>query len=290
MIDTAQRKSVATIDTLANTRKFLEVDWSNGVIADTTTQEGLGHVTGTTPTPTPTGTTPIPTSTITPTPTGTPASTPNKIEDNFTRANQTGWGTSTNNSGLANVTWGTNGSGSSYVTIHNNTGTYGYPGVANVPGVVSAGATTYNGGDVLTSFTVSAIGHVMPYIVQNACSDKSCYYGLRIQTSSNALQIAKRSNGTTSILKSASFTLSANKKYWMRLDVNTSTHTIAGKIWAVGTIEPSSWTLSVTDSSPLSANLVGAGGSWTQTGTGETINYLLPCFAYATSGTAQMCK
>ena len=36
----------------------------------------------------------------------------NTIEDTFTRANQTGWGTTTNPDGVPNMTWGTDGNGS----------------------------------------------------------------------------------------------------------------------------------------------------------------------------------
>ena len=64
------------------------------------------------PTNTPTNTPEIPaTPTNTPeipaTPTNTPAGgTPNAVEDDFTRANQAGWGSATNNDGVPAVTWG----------------------------------------------------------------------------------------------------------------------------------------------------------------------------------------
>src|SRR6266705_6551889 len=49
----------------------------------------------------------------------------NTIEDNFTRADQTGWGITTNTDSVPNVAWGMDGNGSqSYVTITNNTGVY----------------------------------------------------------------------------------------------------------------------------------------------------------------------
>ena len=52
----------------------------------------------------------------------------------------------------------------------------------------------------MVRFAVSAVGHVTPYVVQNACPDKSCYYGVRLHTSQNKLELAKRSGPTTSIL------------------------------------------------------------------------------------------
>ena len=46
----------------------------------------------------------------------------NTIEDTFTRANQTGWGTTTNPDGVPNVAWGMDGSGAkTSVTISNYT-------------------------------------------------------------------------------------------------------------------------------------------------------------------------
>ena len=45
VIDTATRKSVITLPTLANTRKMIEIDWQNGVPIFTTSRSGLGYVT-----------------------------------------------------------------------------------------------------------------------------------------------------------------------------------------------------------------------------------------------------
>lgn len=66
---------MANLDTLYNTKIFLEIDWQNGAPTFTTTRSGLGYVTGTQPTPTPTNT-PTPTPTATATPTNTPTPTP----------------------------------------------------------------------------------------------------------------------------------------------------------------------------------------------------------------------
>src|SRR5205823_5204552 len=45
VIDTATRQSVAFLTPLANTRKMLEIDWSNGLPVSTTTRYGLGYIT-----------------------------------------------------------------------------------------------------------------------------------------------------------------------------------------------------------------------------------------------------
>jgi len=144
----------------------------------------------------------------------------NAIEDTFTRANQTGWGTSTNAYNVPNVAWGMDGGGAmSNVAIAGNRGKYGYPGAINQVGIATAGTVAYNGGDSLVEFSVSAVGHATPYVVQNACPDKSCYYGARLHTSQNQLEVATRSGATTTIIGSAPFTASAGTLYWMRVNV-----------------------------------------------------------------------
>ncbi len=52
IIDTAQRKSIINLDTLYNTRKFIEVDWQNGVPVATSTRHGMGYVTSSVAPPT----------------------------------------------------------------------------------------------------------------------------------------------------------------------------------------------------------------------------------------------
>jgi len=45
VIDTSTRRAVINLPTLYNTRKMLEIDWSNGVPVFTTSRSGLGYVT-----------------------------------------------------------------------------------------------------------------------------------------------------------------------------------------------------------------------------------------------------
>ena len=243
------------------------------------------------PTPTPTSSpSPTPTSPATPTPSPTASTGSNTIEDTFTRANQAGWGTTTNTDGVPAVTWGMDGNGSKpFVTISSNTGVYGYPGTTNQIGIASASATAYNGGDSLVEFQLSAVGHATPYVVQNACADKSCYYGARLHTSQNTLELAKRVGNTTIILASIPFTPSANTLYWVRLDVaaGSGSTTLQARIWPAGSAEPG-WMLTATDGSPLAPNLTGTGGSWDLAGAGESINYA--CYAFAVSALATACS
>lgn len=212
----------------------------------------------------------------------------NEFEDTFVRANQTGWGTSTNVDGVPNFSWSGAGSGnSSFVTINSNRGLYGYPGATNIVGIAVVRAVVQSGGDSLVRFSVSAVGHVIPYVVENACADDTCYYGARLQTAANRLEIGRRNNGSTSILASVAFTPHANTVYWMRLDVvRGASNTLRAKIWANGTTEPG-WMVTATDTAPLPANLDGTGGSWTLVGTGETIAYT--CYAYSATTLATAC-
>jgi RHS repeat-associated protein len=205
---------------------------------------------------------------------------PNTLEDSFTRANQAGWGTSTNSDGVANAAWGLDGTASS-VNISNNTGVFGYQGSKNVVGIASLGSTTHDGGDALAKWSISTVSDGVPFISLNACSDKSCYYGARVNTSSGNLELARESGGKTTVEASTSFAITANTSYWTRLNVNhTGSSTIVSlKVWQDGTAEPALWTLTWTDSSPLAAGYVGAGGTWVRNGSGEAISYA--CYGYS---------
>src|SRR6266581_6077020 len=215
--------------------------------------------------------------------------TANTIEDNFTRAFQPGWGTTTNTDLVPNVAWGTDADGSQpYVSItNNNTGMFGYQGSINVVGLATAGATTYgNGADTLVSFTMSSVGHIIPYVLLNACANKSCYYSAQLHTSQNTLEIGERKKNTNIVLASVPFTSSANTLYWMRLDTATDrSGTIEAKVWADGSLEPG-WMVTGKDNNALAANYVGAGATWDVAETGESVNF--SCYAFNTGGNAAL--
>ena len=211
----------------------------------------------------------------------------NTIEDNFTRANQTGWGITFNTDSVPNVAWGTDADGSqSYVSITGNTGMFGYQGSTNMVGLATAGTTTYgNGADALVSFTMSSVGHVIPSVLLNACANKSCYYSAQLHTSQNTLEIGERKKNINTVLASVPFTPSANTLYWMRLDTATNrSGTIEAKVWADGSPEPAGWMVTGNDNNALAANYVGAGASWDVAGTGESVNFA--CYALNTGGNA----
>ena len=212
----------------------------------------------------------------------------NTIEDTFTRANQAGWGITTNYDSVPNVTWGTDANGSQpYVSIANSTGLFGYQGSTNVVGLATAGTTTYgNGADALVSFTMSSVGHVIPYVLLNDCANKSCYYSAQLHTSQNTLEIGERKKNANTVLASVPFTASANTLYWMRLDTATDrSGTIEAKVWADGAAEPG-WMAIGNDNNALAANYVSAGASWDVAGTGESVNF--SCYALNTGGNAAL--
>src|SRR6266704_5231834 len=210
----------------------------------------------------------------------------NTIEDNFTRADQPGWGITTNTDSVPNVAWGTDADGSqSYVSITGNTGMFGYQGSTNMVGLATAGTTTYgNGADTLVSFTMSSVGHVIPSVLLNACANKSCYYSAQLHTSQNTLEIGDRKKNINYVLASVPFTPSANTLYWIRLDTATDrSGTIEAKVWANGKPE-TGWMIKGNDNNALAPNYVGAGASWDVAGTGENVNF--SCYAFNTGGNA----
>lgn len=87
-----------------------------------------------------------------------------------------------------------------------------------------------------------------------------------------ALSIAKIVSGTSTTLATTSFTPSASTFYWIRLRVQGSA--LKAKIWQDGTAEPTSWTVSTSDSTFTSAGLVGLRAFLTVTGTVSFDNFL----------------
>lgn len=208
------------------------------------------------------------------------AVTTNTIEDNFGRADQSGWGTTTNDNGLSNVTWGADGAGAN-ASISSKEGIIAYPGSTHIR-MATAGSTAFNGGDALAEITMPTVGHVAPYVGLNSCLDTSCAYQARLLTTTNTFQIAKRVSDTLSIPTSTAFTFVAGTAYWVRLNFNSSTNMVSAKIWADGTTEPGSPTLSWTDTGTvLGSNLPSTGASWPSTGTSETVKY--DCFSYSSA-------
>lgn len=92
-----------------------------------------------------------------------------------------------------------------------------------------------------------------------------------------AIRIAKYVNGTRTQLGTASITRSTNTWYNVRFRANLTALKV--KIWEIGTSEPSSWTLEVTDSAISSAGWTGL-----RSETIQTDNLKFDFFSVGTNG------
>jgi streptogramin lyase len=181
-----------------------------------------------TPTPTPTTTTPTPT----PTPGAVLAT------DTFQRANQTFWGTASD--GHA---WGGDANNLNVFSIVSNTGhiANGSTSYSAVLGPPTTNAEILLSGS-LSSFnsTSTNIGGVLRW------KDGNNWYKAYIDGSNN-LVVQKKVNGSTTILGTAPFSPKAGTSYTLRFRVSGST--LSAKVWQTGSTEPTSWMVTVTDSS-----------------------------------------
>ena len=92
----------------------------------------------------------------------THASSNNTAEDNFQRSDTTvGWGTTTNNDGLANLIWkrSLNGSNFAYMQAQNGVIVFAGTDGHKVAGYVAVPAQ--RGGDVLAQITFNTVGHAV---------------------------------------------------------------------------------------------------------------------------------
>jgi hypothetical protein len=265
IIDTTTRTVAYHLDSVNNTRKFLEIDWQNGQPIFTTTRQGMGYVgvpastalptpitpglptatpigtstpspTATSvpsPTPTATATTPTPTATVTVTPTPGPGTT--LAQDTFQRADQKFWGTASNGQ-----TWGGDANTQAAFSIHNNVGQ-----IANGSGpynaVLGPSATDaevlFTGS--MSSFTNNNLGALLRW------QDNNNWYKAYINGTS--LVIQAKVNGTTTTLTQAAFPATANTAYNLRFRIVGTT--LSAKAWSTTTTEPATWTATTTNAS-----------------------------------------
>lgn len=252
VIDTTTRTIAYYLPTISNTRKFLEIDWQNGVPIFTTTRQGMGYVgvPAGTPLPTPLNpptSTPAPTSsmTVSPTTTASPTTTPSPTpspspgtilaQDNFTRANQTYWGAASDGQ-----TWGGDASTNKAFSINDNVGQ-----IANGSGPYNAvlGPTVTNAevffSGSISSFSNNNLGAVLRW--QNANNLYKAYID------GANLVIQSRVNGTSTILAETPFAATANTPYDLRFRVVGTT--LYAKAWLASSPEPGAWMVTATDSS-----------------------------------------
>lgn len=236
IIDTKTNKSAFYLATVANTRKYLEVDWHKGYPIFTSTRQGMGYVgvPAGTPLPTPLNSmyTPTPTGTATVTPSATPGTL--LAKDTFKRANQQFWGKASDG-----LTWGGDANTQTVFSINNNAGQ-----IANGSGPYNAvlGPSTTDAEVLFTgslsTFTNNNLGAVLRW------QDTNNWYKAYIDGTN--LVIQSKLNGTTTILTQAAFAATPNTAYNLRFRVVGTT--LYAKAWATTQTEPAAWTATTTSS------------------------------------------
>ncbi len=245
VIDTTTRKVITNLDPLFNTRKYLEIDFSNGNVVATSSRQGMGYVTGSggTPTPTPTSTTsptPSPTSTMSPTPSPTSTLTPTPVpgtiaQDTFQRANQAHWGTASDGH-----VWGADANTQAAFSIATNQGqvSNGNTYYNAVLGATASNAEVLLSGSI-SSFTNTNMGAVLRW------NDTNNWYKAYI--SGTSLVIQAKINGNYRVIASTTFNAVTGQSYTIRFRAVGSG--LYAKVWATGTTEPAAWMATGTDTS-----------------------------------------
>lgn len=165
--------------------------------------------------------------------------------DTFTRTNQSGWGTSS-----GGQTWNTSARGSGTFNITSNEGVNSSNGATFC--IARLGSGTATATQVLVRLnpadTTSDIGTVARFVDSN-----NFYYGILV---GGVARIGKDVSGTFSTLASTSVTYSSGNFYWLLFNLVSTNLRL--KFWADGSPEPSSFTVTTTDSS-LSSGGYGLG-------------------------------
>jgi IPT/TIG domain/Right handed beta helix region len=221
-------------------------------------------------------------------PSAAQAANSNSVEDVFARSDQTGWGTSCNFDGDANYAWGGAADGSNAnVTISGGRGIVANGNSTSSTSETLSTGSSAAGGDALVkvSFSATDSGEAGP-ILNYSSANGGSYYEADLESELNRLQFSVLKNGVFSYPGGVfAFTVSPNTAYWVRLDVSGSTtKTIQARAWQYGATEPSTWQLSVTDSTPIGTGVAGTHTAWASAKPGETISF--SAFAATTSGLA----
>lgn len=168
--------------------------------------------------------------------------------DTFSRANQSGWGTSS-----GGQVW-SSARGAGTYNIMLNEGVNSANGGTFSVARIGTGTTTST--EVLVRVqpadTSSDIGTIARYVDNN-----NFYYGVFV---SGTVAIGKDVSGTFTTLTSTSFSYSTSNFYWLKFNLVGTTLKL--KAWQDGTSEPANWTLTTTDSS-LSSGGYGLGSDAT---------------------------
>jgi hypothetical protein len=163
----------------------------------------------------------------------------------FAQANQTGWGPST-----GGQVWNTSARGSGIYNITSNEGVNSGNGGTFAIARLGSGTATSTGISVRLNpaDTTSDIGCIARFVDSN-----NFYYGVLV---GGVARIGKDVANTFTTLASTSVTYSSGNYYWLLFVL--SGINLKLKFWADGSVEPSAFTVTTTDSS-LSSGGYGLG-------------------------------
>jgi len=154
--------------------------------------------------------------------------------DTMIRANQSGFGTAFDGQTYTKTGTGTDAIASNEATITNTTGDV-HERLGSRTGTDLDGTVRL----VLSASTISG-GIELRYF------DSNNYY--RLSASTTSLSIIKKQAGAASTLATAAVALSTGVLYRLRFRVTgTGMNSLYGRIWADGSLEPSTWTIATTD-------------------------------------------
>lgn len=180
--------------------------------------------------------------------------------DDFSRADQSGWGTATDGNAWTPTGTGTFSiSGSEGVLVSNGSDTSAQLGTAT-----SADA------EIVCRVAVTSLNDVLAVQARYSVSggNVTCYKFLFY---TGGIHINKSINGANSNLANFNMSISTNTFYWMHFWVQGSN--LYGKFWQDGTAEPKSWTISATDSSITTAGGVAVLANTDSGGTGVKFDH-----------------
>lgn len=188
--------------------------------------------------------------------------------DTFTRANisanasiATGWGTPSDGT---DTSWNAlSVTGSPNYAITSNVGT-----ITNSAGGNSLALGTGTAdGEAVVEFQTTATAAAIGLMLRCDAGGTNRY---QCRQKAGNLHLEKVVSGTaTDLVTQASFTVSTNTNYWLKLRIVGSN--LYAKVWAASGSEPSTWTLTATDSTYTSAGRYGLIAG--PTATGQTISY-----------------
>jgi len=156
-------------------------------------------------------------------------------QDTFHRANQALWGTASDGH-----TWGGDANTLSVFSIVNNTGQVSN-GTTSYSAVLGPAATN---AEVLFSGSMSIFSNTNLGAVLRWTNGNNWY---KAYIDGTSLIVQKKVNGATTILGSAPFAATTGTSYTLRFRVVGTT--LYARVWQTGTTEPTSWMITVTDSS-----------------------------------------